>query len=458
MATGGVDPKSVDSRVSNFYLDDENDQGTPRNAENVDDDDLGVKAREQADLLETVMDVLEEEEGSMDRERRAIENAIHSMYTAGLDLLAEARDESLASLKDAAKVGRDALQQELIGVRDLHTALSQLASRGVTSQTSKAKLKAKVMNNTDVRRFQQRLSDGVRKNTLTHKTDGGNSSSMLEQFRSYIGRVVPASQASEPSLAEPATPEKEGADAAAASKQSSGSDLLISDVQHVDLEELIRSQNELRAVVDKLMEQMNMLQPANTLVSQNVASLNEKMASLSTEFVSSQRQTASLQREVEKLGDKGAILREDLATLQTESSALRQDLTKVTSDQSKFQQDLTSLQTENSVLRSQMVSLQDTTDALRKTAKQHEEKLNMRASSDSQATPLQKTVTELQDSLRNGTTRISQLEAQFGQWLSASYSGEGKSGTCHAILEVDLHNAYLWRASVKPAIRCHASA
>ena len=87
------------------------------------------KVQNQAKVIQSALKQLEEDAKEVSRQRQGIEDDLNIRYAKGLRLLAEAHQECLRSLRDAAETVERRLQAEIEAAKEAHARLSKLSCK-----------------------------------------------------------------------------------------------------------------------------------------------------------------------------------------------------------------------------------------------------------------------------------------------------------------------------------------
>nr|KAG5706053.1 hypothetical protein BaRGS_028162 [Batillaria attramentaria] len=195
-----VPPGGVQHFQSNFYVEDEaytnmepapGAKATEQNT--VDDGDLQDKVKTQFKVMEAVLARLDEEEGEIIRQRRAMDHDIQTRYAAGLRYLADARDQCLISLRDAAQAAQDKLEVERTLAKMTHSALSPLMDPEQTSSnpSSPDTAQASLLNDATLRHFQQISQKKLEpKSYFSYCPSDSVTPSLTDSLGRFMGTVI----------------------------------------------------------------------------------------------------------------------------------------------------------------------------------------------------------------------------------------------------------------------------
>ncbi|KAK7496213.1 hypothetical protein BaRGS_00012623, partial [Batillaria attramentaria] len=143
--------------------------------------------------FQAVLARLDEEEGEIIRQRRAMDHDIQTRYAAGLRYLADARDQCLISLRDAAQAAQDKLEVERTLAKMTHSALSPLMDPEQTSSnpSSPDTAQASLLNDATLRHFQQISQKKLEpKSYFSYCPSDSVTPSLTDSLGRFMGTVI----------------------------------------------------------------------------------------------------------------------------------------------------------------------------------------------------------------------------------------------------------------------------
>ena len=305
-------------------------------------------------MLEDVLKKLAEEEKRLGQEKRDREHDIHVRYATLLRHAGEARDASLAGLRDVTQALSEALQADVTLARDILSGLKQeRGGRGATSQSSACS--ADALTEANRRHFEELLRKREDEALLRVQPSDRNTEAVLQSHRDFIGTVVSATdtiQTDPPASHDDQSPDGSfpGTQPTTREKQDHPQD--------ADIKGLVSK-------LDRTEQLLIVLQNQNTLLCRDLATLHNKNAKVDADVT-------SLQTKVTSLGDAGKKVRDDLTSLQrdhvsvrdknavlcADMQQLRSDLSTVRKDQGKLVTDVNVLQTDQKDQKTILIQLQ----------------------------------------------------------------------------------------------------
>ena len=148
------------------------------------------KVQNQAKVIQSALKQLEEDAKEVSRQRQGIEDDLNIRYAKGLRLLAEAHQECLRSLRDAAETVEGRLQAEIEAAKEAHARLSKLSCkpRDASNQSGLQGAEMGLLSDADLQRFEEHARSGNRC-FLSHKSGEPSTSSPVDCFKGFIGTV-----------------------------------------------------------------------------------------------------------------------------------------------------------------------------------------------------------------------------------------------------------------------------
>ena len=313
--------------------------------------------RTRGDKIQTLEDVLKklaEEEKRLGQERRDREHDIHVRYATLLRHAGEARDASLAGLRDVTQALSEALQADVTLARDILSGLKQeRGGRGATSQSSASS--ADALTEANRRHFEELLRKREDEALLRVQPSDRNTEAVLQSHRDFIGTVVSATDTNQTDP--PASDDDQSPDGSFPGTQPTTREKQ-DHPQDVDIKGLVSK-------LDRTEQLLIVLQNQNTLLCRDLATLHDKNAKVDADVT-------SLQTKVTSLGDASNKVRDDLTSLQrdhvsirdknavlcADMQQLRSDLSTVRKNQSKLVTDVNVLQTDQKDQKTNLIQLQ----------------------------------------------------------------------------------------------------
>ena len=305
-------------------------------------------------MLEDVLKKLAEEEKRLGQERRDREHDIHVRYATLLRHAGEARDASLAGLRDVTQALSEALQADVTLARDILSGLKQeRGGRGATSQSSACS--ADALTEANRRHFEELLRKREDEALLRVQPSDRNTEAVLQSHRDFMGTVVSATDTNQTDP--PASDDDQSPDGSFPGTQPTTREKQ-DQPQDVDIKGLVSK-------LDRTEQLLIVLQNQNTLLCRDLATLHDKNAKVDADVT-------SLQTTVTSLGDAGNKVRDDLTSLQrdhvsvrdknavlcADMQQLRSDLSTVRKDQGKLVSDVNVLQTDQKDQKTNLIQLQ----------------------------------------------------------------------------------------------------
>ncbi|KAK7473863.1 hypothetical protein BaRGS_00034914, partial [Batillaria attramentaria] len=311
-----VPPGGVNHFQSNFYVDDgsitfpepklpaASSSTTMATEQDVpEEDELQQKVNDQVKVVEKVLAKLGEEEEELARQRQAMDQEIQTRYAAGLRHMADARDECLMSLKDAAQAVQDKIETEKMLAQMLLSNLSHTREEGQRISTSPATAQSGLLTDAAFRHYQQLAVKSEEKAFFSYSSDDSITQTLRDTFKQFMGTVAAFGQASPLAVTTSKPPEGVEADYV---------ELLSSANLRHDVTRLQQDMARLQAENARLQETISATQRENlgtkTAVEKEMRSLQDALSSLQEKFV--------LQSQLEPSQKSLSALQQELGTLQ----------------------------------------------------------------------------------------------------------------------------------------------
>nr|KAG5704209.1 hypothetical protein BaRGS_012497 [Batillaria attramentaria] len=332
--------------------------------------------------MEAVLARLDEEEGEINRQKRAMDHDIQTRYAEALRHNGEARDHCFESLRDAAQAAQDKLDAERSMAELTLHSLSRLANQ--TSVSRQIQASAVVLKDGALRHFQQLAHKTQPKTYFAYNPNDSVTPSLVDCLEQFMGSVLPSGQtagdldvrANKP----PDDVHAEYLDLLTNANLRHDVTALQTDVEKFrqELASLQTEKTELQKDVATLQaDNMKLRQDLfteNSRLSKEIGSQHTNTTRLSTAMTAVQKDVSDLQTEHKKTTTDVAALQKDVLNLQTENRMMVTDVGTVEIDVDKLTQDLTAAQRtvtdtqgDTSALRKDLVSSQGEITSLRKT-------------------------------------------------------------------------------------------
>ncbi|XP_070181901.1 flagellar attachment zone protein 1-like [Littorina saxatilis] len=293
--------------------------------------------------MEKVLKKLSEQENKLGQERRAREHDIHVRYVTLMRHAGEARDESLASLRDVTQAMNDVIQTDVAMARDALGRQKQRGSDSVTGQQSSGCADG-VISETNRRRFEDLLQKNEDLDLLNYQLAEIFREPLVRSIRNFMGNV------DNQDLHRDSDKTKCNAQASydASLKENTGG-ALSSQVEQ--LSEKFRHSEQL----------VSTLQAQNTLLCRDLASVHDRNNALLGDVTALKKEMTSLRDEgtnirddvstLRCLGDKTSLLRQENQQLRTDLNSLQADIKKLQGGQNTLKAAQDKLQTEQNTLK-----------------------------------------------------------------------------------------------------------
>ncbi|KAK7496180.1 hypothetical protein BaRGS_00012590 [Batillaria attramentaria] len=372
-----VPPGGVAQFQSNFYVSDDNDapedsatrdDTTPAamaTREQVQDKDaeLREKVRGQVKVMEVVLTRLDEEEEEIARQRGAMDHDIQTRYATGLRHMADARDQCVSSLRDAAQMAQDKLEADRLVAKNMHSTLSQLVTK------EESDLQAGMLNEAALRHFQQVSTRKGQQTYFTYSTQDAGTSTMVQAFLDFMGKVAPFGQA--PLVTPPAVTNLPAENPATEETQQ------LLNANSADIIKLRHELSALQTQNSQLRQDLTTVLADNTQLTKNVGAVQKDVSNLMTsvqaentrlaaDAISNQKKISAVEVETKKIGTDVEGLLHDVGNLHksvlavhTENTKLGADVCTVQTDFAKIQQDIATIQADHTKLITDANTLQN---------------------------------------------------------------------------------------------------
>ena len=381
-------------------------------------------------MLEDVLKKLAEEEKRLGQEKRDREHDIHVRYATLLRHAGDARDASLAGLRDVTQALSEALKADVTLARDILSGLKQeRGGRGATSQSSACS--ADALTEAKRRHFEELLRKREDEALLRVQPSDRNTEAVLQSHRDFIGTVVSATdtiQTDPPASHDDQSPDGSfpGTQPTTREKQDHPQD--------VDIRGLVSR-------LDRTEQLLIVLQNQNTLLCRDLATLHRDLATLHNKNAKMNADVTSLQTEMPSLGVAGSKVRDDLTSLQRDHVSvrdknavlcedmqqLRSDLSTVRKNLSKLVTDVNVLQTDQKDQKTNLMQLQTDHNKLQTDHNKLQTKQNQMSRelgtltttaglADKHYLKLKKDLLSLQDFLEEDGTAIATLETKMSKY------------------------------------------
>ena len=329
------------------------------------------KVQNQAKVIQSALKQLEEDAKEVSRQRQGIEDDLNIRYAKGLRLLAEAHQECLRSLRDAAETVERRLQAEIEAAKEAHARLSKLSCKPQDASNHSGMQGAEMglLSDADLQRFEEHARSGNRC-LLSHKSGELSASSPDDCFKGFIGTV----EIRERNL-------DETSDAALVVGEPSvtrlslhdGNSMTIStgngsDQAQGDDHEKNSESSDVFKKIDSLTKKVAGFEQTISLLQSELTTLKRKNVDLSSDYftlcreVSSQKDAVKLfEREQTNIKDKNSFLCQDVAALQGQDQKVEKlsgDVASLHGQNQKLSVDVASLQEHNQKLSGDVASLQ----------------------------------------------------------------------------------------------------
>ena len=342
--------------------------------------------------METALKHLEEEAREVSCQRQGIEDDLHIRYAKVLRLLAEAQEECLRSLRDAAETVEGRLQTEIDAAREVRARLSNLSSKAqdAAKQSGLQDAENRLLSDADLQRFEECARSGKRYH-LSHKSGQPVTLSPDDCFKDIIGTVVIREWNSDETT-------DTISDVDELSMNAQGSDLTNSS----EFSDILKKIDSLTRTVSRYEQTNSLLQSELTTVKQKNVDLSSDVSTLRREM-SSHKDTVKLtEREHTYIKDKNSLLCQDVAALQAQNQ--------------KLSGDMTTLQGESQKLRGEVVAMQsDNQQVVPKVARVERDLTDLKKEVNSASSLMKGDLTSLQTSVNQNLTAVGTLQSQLGK-------------------------------------------
>ena len=350
------------------------------------------KVQNQSKVIQSALKQLEENAKEVSHQRQGIEDDLNIRYAKGLRLLAEAHQECLRSLRDAAETVEGRLQAEIEAAKEAHARLSKLSCKpqDALNQSGLQGAEMGLLSDADLQRFEEHARSGNRC-FLSHKSGELSTSSPDDCFKGFIGTVEirerNLDETSETALVvgEPSVTglSLHGGDSVNNSSGNCGDqaqdshltnncessdilkkiDSLTRRATHYEqTTALLQSKvNSMTGNITGCLQTISLLQSELSTVKQKNVDLASDVLTL-RQAVSSQKDAVKLfQREQTYIKDKNSLLCQDVAALQGQDQKVEKlsgDVASLQGQNQKLSGDVASLQGQNQKLSGDVASLQ----------------------------------------------------------------------------------------------------
>ncbi|XP_070209010.1 paramyosin-like isoform X2 [Littorina saxatilis] len=315
------------------------------------------KAVDVEELIGKILKKLSEEEKRLGQERRAREHDIHVRYAILLRHAGEARDVSLASLRDVTKALGDVIENDATLAQEKLKRVKQL--KGVDRSVSSL---AEVLTKNDLRHFEDMLKTTEEEALLTYLPRDEGEESFLAAMGEFMGSVVPTRQNADVAQISETTAsgQVEPVSQSTASQKQATNDLPQQGNGNFP-QDLPAKVNEMAAKLELLSEKM----VQSDKFCRDLAAVHDKNAKLCADVGALQKEVTSLQQGHASVRDKNSLLcqentqlRDDVTAVKADHDKLQTDVSTVTADHSKLQSGHDKLQTDVSKITADQSKLQ----------------------------------------------------------------------------------------------------
>ncbi|KAK7103403.1 hypothetical protein V1264_018308 [Littorina saxatilis] len=370
---------------------------------------------DQVEMVEKVLKKLSEQENKLGQERRAREHDIHVRYASVICHAGEARDESLASLRDVTQTTNDVIQTDVAMARDALSRLKQRRSDSDTGQQSSGCPEG-VISETNRRRLEELLQKTEDGGLLNYQPDDSFTEPLVRSLRHFMGSVLASGQEeSDESSGLPDT------DASSGPRHSSPSD--------GRGDELVSTVQQLQARHTHSDTMITTLQNPNALLCRDLASFHDEVSALKKEVASLREadkkledDTTSLRGDQARMLDKTSLLCQENQQLRTDLNSLQADTYKLRNEQDKLQTDQNTLKAGQDKLQTDQNTLKAGQDKL------HTEQNTLKAGQDKFHTE-QNTLKAGQDKLQTQQNKLKAGQDKFQTQQSTLKAGQDKLQT-----------------------------
>ena len=351
------------------------------------------KVQNQAKVIQSALKQLEEDAKEVSRQRQGIEDDLNIRYAKGLRLLAEAHQECLRSLRDAAETVEGRLQAEIEAVKEAHARLSNLSCkpRDASNQSGLQGAEMGLLSDADLQRFEEHARSGNRC-FLSHKSGEPSTSSPVDCFKGFIGTVEIRERNLDETLetalvvGEPSVTglSLHGGDSVNNSSGNCGDQAqgshLTNNCESSDILKKIDSLTRrathyeqttalLQSKVDSMTGNIKGYLQTISLLQSELAAVKQKNVDLASDVLTLRREVSSqkdavklFEREQTYIKDKNSLLCQDVAALQGQDQKVEKlsgDVASLQGQNQKLSEDVASLQGQNQKLSGDVASLQE---------------------------------------------------------------------------------------------------
>ena len=350
------------------------------------------KVQNQAKVIQSALKQLEEDAKEVSRQRQGIEDDLNIRYAKGLRLLAEAHQECLRSLRDAAETVEGRLQAEIEAAKEAHARLSNLSCkpRDASNQSGLQGAEMGLLSDADLQRFEEHARSGNRC-FLSHKSGEPSTSSPDDCFKGFIGTVEIRERNLDETLetalvvGEPSVTglSLHGGDSVNNSSGNCGDQAqgshLTNNCESSDILKKIDSLTRrathyeqttalLQSKADSMTGNIKGYLQTISLLQSELAAVKQKNVDLASDVLTLRREVSSqkdavklFEREQTYIKDKNSLLCQDVAALQGQDQKVEKlsgDVASLQGQNQKLSGDVASLQGQNQKLSGDVASLQ----------------------------------------------------------------------------------------------------
>ena len=309
----------------------------------------------------------------MERERETLEQDIHVRYATLFRLAAEARDASLASLRDAAQAVKDRLQAEETLAKNALQRLRHGSAEVTGARSSSAQAQARLLSDEELLRFQeQTFGSGDGPVLCWLDAEHGDTASVEKSLQSFVGTAVEATQAS----GQTAGSEAVGVNAAQDQRPKLQGEVYMTENESPNelpgnagatrdwqkaFDGLVDRINELTSLKDKnliLCQDLEVVKAENSRLRRDVTDSIANLARVVDDVNALQGDHSGLKTEVASSKSAVATLQHAMTVNDTKVGVLYQDLAKVADEVIVLQGDHSGLKTEVTSSKSAVATLQ----------------------------------------------------------------------------------------------------
>ena len=358
------------------------------------------KVQNQAKVIQSALKQLEEDAKEVSRQRQGIEDDLNIRYAKGLRLLAEAHQECLRSLRDAAETVEGRLQAEIEAAKEAHARLAKLSCKPQDASNHSGMQGAEMglLSDADLQRFEEHARSGNRC-FLSHKSGELSTSSPDDCFKGFIGTV----EIRERNL-------DETSDAALVVGEPSvtrlslhdGNSMTIStgnggDQAQGDDHAKNSESSDVFKKIDSLTKKVAGFEQTISLLQSELTTLKQKNVDLSSDYF-------TLRREVSSQKDAVKLFEREQTYIKDKNSLLCQDVAALQGQNQKLSGDVASMQTDHHQVASKVTRVEKDLGDLKKEVK-------------SDGSQVKGDLTSLQTSVKQYRTALDSVQWQFGKFF-----------------------------------------